>query len=264
MPTVGINGIELYYERRGAGPRLLFHNGSGAALETSRILVAPFAERFDVVVYDYRGIGRTSIPPGPSTMAEHATDARGLLDHLGWERCGMVGISFGGMVAQEVAVTWPARIERLALLCTSSGGAGGSSYPLQELEELPPDERAARGTQLLDTRFTEEWLRTHADARSLVDMMSARERVPKSDEVRRGEAQQMDARSHHDVYDRLAAITCPTLVGCGRFDGIAPLANAQAIASRISGARLRVYEGGHAFLAQDPGAFPEILDFLAA
>ena len=80
----------------------------------------------------------------------------------------------------------------------------------------------------------------------------------------RGEAEQLAARRHHDVSARLSAIRCPTLVACGRYDGIAPLANGEWIASRIAGAELRVYEGGHAFFIQDPQALPDIRAFVAA
>ena len=108
MPAVVANGIELYYERRGSGPRLLFFNGSGATLASSAPLIWSFADRFDVVAHDQRGLGRTAIPPGPYTMADYARDAAALLDHLGWAACRVIGVSFGGMVAQELAVTWPA------------------------------------------------------------------------------------------------------------------------------------------------------------
>ena len=121
----------------------MFLNGSGSTLETSALLIKPFTERFDVAAHDQRGLGRTSIPPGPYTMADYAADAAALLDHLGWDRCRVVGVSFGGMVAQELAVTAPDRVERLALCCTSPGGAGGASYPLHELRRSRPTERAA-------------------------------------------------------------------------------------------------------------------------
>jgi pimeloyl-ACP methyl ester carboxylesterase len=70
----------------------------------------------------------------------------------------LIGVSFGGMVAQEVAVTAPERIQRLVLMCTSSGGMGGSSYPLHELAQLEPEQQAALSAQVKDTRFTPEWL----------------------------------------------------------------------------------------------------------
>lgn len=263
MPTVAANGIEIYYERRGSGPPLLFLNGSGATLATTGPLLDPYAERFDVVAHDQRGLGRTSVPPGPYEMADYAADAAALLDHVGWDRCRVVGVSFGGMVAQELAVTWPERVERLALVCTSPGGAF-PSYPLHELEEQSPEGLAAIGATLLDTRFSAEWLATHDADRALAELVAQRRASPSTGEARRGEREQLGARSRHDVVDRLGRITCPTLVAAGRYDGIAPLANAEAIAARVPNASLRVYEGGHMFFVQDPTAMPEILAFLAS
>ncbi|MDP9336194.1 MAG: alpha/beta hydrolase [Actinomycetota bacterium] len=176
----------------------------------------------------------------------------------------MIGVSFGGMVAQELALTAPDRVERLALCCTSPGGAGGASYPLQEPAELPVDQRAEVGTRLFDTRFDADWLATHPADRGLADMMAARrsESAKTADQLR-GEAEQLQARAEHDVCDRLHVVACPTLVAGGYYDGIAPVANSKAIAARVPHAELRLYEGGHAFFAQDSRALPDILDFLA-
>lgn len=263
MPVAHVNGIDVYYERSGDGPPLLFFNGSGQSLATSGLLVQLFTGRFDVVAHDQRGLGRTSVPPGPFTMADYAQDAASLLDHVGWARCRVVGISFGGMVAQEFAVTWPERVERLALLCTSPGGEGGASYPLHELESMPPAERAEAALRVLDTRFDAEWLAAHPSDQALVDQMAQRNLVEKTDEQRRGEREQLLARAQHDVCDRLPRVACPTLVAAGRYDGIAPLANAEAITARVPNAELRVYDGGHAFFGQDRRALPDVLDFLA-
>jgi pimeloyl-ACP methyl ester carboxylesterase len=257
-----VNDVELYYERWGEGPRLLFLNGSGATIATTELLIKLFTGDFDTLVHDPRGLGASAVPTGPYEMADYAADALALLDHVGWDRARVVGVSFGGMVAQELAVTAPERVERLALLCTSPGGAGGASYPLQELATLPEAEARAKGTRLLDTRFTPEWLAEHDGDRGLAEMMAARRGGTKSDEQRRGEAEQLDARSRHDVCDRLGRITCPTLVAGGRYDGIAPPSNGEFIASRIPGAQLRFYDGGHAFFAQDRDAVPDVIAFL--
>ena len=262
VETATLNGIEIAHRRTGTGPRLLFLNGSGATLAGSALVLAPFEARFDVLAHDQRGLGATEVPAGPSTMADYAADALALLDHVGWETCRVVGISFGGMVAQELAVTAPERVERLALLCTSPGGPDRASYPLHELADADPAERARIGPLILDTRFTPEWLADHDGDRGLAEMMAARSAIERSDETRRGEAAQLEARRHHDVFARLGAISCPTLVAAGRYDGIAPVANSEAIADRIPGADLSVYEGGHAFFAQDPRALPQILDYL--
>ncbi len=263
MPIVTANGNDLYYERRGDGPRLLFVLGSSSTIEGSRLLLDLFVPHFDLLVHDHRGLGRSGPVYDSYEMASCAADALAVMEAVDWESSRVLGMSFGGMVAQELAVTRPDRVERLALLCTSAGGAGGSSYPLHELETLTPLERERVGRQLLDTRFDDEWLAAHPADRRLVEMLAAR-----ADDVepghRQGVVEQFRARSHHDVWDRLAAITCPTLVACGRYDGIAPLVNGRAIASRIGGSELRIYEGGHAFVAQDPKSLPEIIGFLSA
>jgi pimeloyl-ACP methyl ester carboxylesterase len=265
IPLVNANGIDIYYERSGTGPRLLFLNGSGSTLAQAALLIAPFAQRFDVVAHDQRGLGKTQIPPGPYSMADYAADALALMDAVEWDRARVVGVSFGGMVAQELAVTAPGRVERLALCCTSPGGVGGASYPLHELASLTVEERAERATRLLDTRFDPAWLEAHPADRGLAEMMAERRAGNgKSAEQLRGEAEQLGARAHHDVCDRLYRVSCPTLVAGGRYDGIAPPANSVAIAARVADADLRLYDGGHVFFAQDARALPEIIDFLAA
>lgn len=264
MPTATLNGIDVTFERAGGGPPVLFLNGSGSSLAETEPLRAPFAKRCELLAHDQRGLGLTSSSPGPWSMADYAADALALLDHVGWERCRVVGVSFGGMVAQELAVTSPERVERLALVCTSSGGAGGSSYPLDELADLPPDEQARLFPQLLDTRFTPEWLADHDDDRAVVEMRAEHAGRTRSAEVLRGEAAQLAARRGHDVWDRLPRITGATLVASGRYDGIAPPANGEAIAGAIPGAELRLYDGGHLFFVQDRRALPDVIEHMAA
>ena len=84
MPTAAVNNTELYYERWGGGPRLLFLNGSGSSIATSELLIKLFADDFDLLVHDQRGLGASAIPPGPYEMADYAADALALLDHEGW------------------------------------------------------------------------------------------------------------------------------------------------------------------------------------
>jgi len=263
MPVDRVNGAELYWEHRGGGPRLLFCNGSGTTLQVVRPLLDAFAGKFDLLAWDYRGLGRSVPLTGPHTVADLAADAAGLLEIAGWDTCRVLGVSFGGMVAQEFAVTNPARVERLALACTSAGGGGGSSYPLQELQGLPPEERAAAELKLADGRWDERWLAAHPADRALAERLTAA-RDQQDPAAAAGYQAQLEARAGHDVWDRLGAITCPALVGYGNYDGIAPAQNGTAIASRIRGAELRGYEGGHLFLFQDPAALPEFEAFLRA
>ncbi len=264
MPADQVNGVGLYWERTGSGPRLLYCNGSGTTLEAARPVLDVLAAEFDLLAWDYRGLGQSAPLTSPYTMADLAADAAGLLEVAGWATCRVLGVSFGGMVAQEFAVTYPERVERLALACTSAGGDGGSSYPLQKLLELPPEERAAVQLKLADSRWDQHWLDTHPADRALVERLAAGGQDRQDPAVAAAYQAQLEARAGHDVWDRLGAITCPTLVGYGRYDGIAPAQNSVAIASRIRGAELRGYEGGHGFAFQDPAAFPEFEAFLRA
>jgi pimeloyl-ACP methyl ester carboxylesterase len=262
MPVGRVNGVELYWERRGSGPRLLFCNGSGLTLHDVRPLLDPLAASFDLLAWDYRGLGRSAPVTGRYTMADVAADAAGLLEVTGWQSCRVVGASFGGMVAQEFAVTYPGQMERLALACTSAGGGGGSSYPLQKLLDLPPGQRAAAELTLVDSRWDQRWLAAHPGDRAIAERMTAAGQDQQDPAAAAAYAAQLRAREGHDVWDRLGAITCPVLVGYGNYDGIAPARNSERIASRIRGAELHGYEGGHGFLFQDPAALPAFIAFL--
>jgi len=264
MPVGRVNGVELHWERRGSGPRLLFCNGSGLTLQAIRPLLDPLTASFDLLAWDYRGFGGSAPVAQPYTMADVAADAGGLLEITGWQSCRVVGASFGGMVAQEFAVSYPRRVERLALACTSAGGEGGSSYPLERLLGLPPGQRVAAEQKLADSRWDQQWMETHPGDRAIAGGLTAAVQVQQDPAAEAAFAAQLQARGVHDVWDRLGAITCPALVGYGKYDGIAPAQNSASIASRIRGAELHGYEGGHGFLFQDPAALPAYIAFLRA
>lgn len=257
------DGCDFNFEIRGDGPRTLLFNGSGASIESSAPLVNALAKTMQVLVHDQRGLGETSVPDGPYSMAQYAADGRALLAHVGWESCNVVGISFGGMVAQEFAVTFPQVVEKLVLLCTSAGGAAGSSYPLHELGALSVEERTSRRLELTDSRFVDvAWLAEHPVESMIVAGMRETAEVQKTEERLRGERLQLEARVHHDVADRLGAVTAPTFVLAGRYDGIAPVANSEEIVARIPDASMQVYEGGHLFSGQDRNAILDIRRFI--
>ncbi len=265
MPTAHTVTIDLYYEQFGEGPPLLFISGTAGDLRVRPgVLDTPLARRFRVTAYDQRGLGRSAKPQGPYAMADYANDAVALLDHLGLSRVRVIGVSFGGMVAQELAIRAGSRIEKLVLCCTSAGGAGGASYPLQRLAELPEAERARVRMELGDTRRTPAWQAANPErVERILAQGRAAAAVGECDPGRdRGAALQLAARAAHDAFDRLPQIDVPTLLCAGRFDGIAPLANMQALARRIRQATLKVYDGGHLFLVQDRSAYTEISAWL--
>lgn len=258
------DGCDFRYEILGEGPRVLFFNGSGASITSSMPLVNALARTMQVLVHDQRGLGDTTVPEGPYSMAGYASDGRALLRHVGWDSCTVIGMSFGGMVAQEFAVAHPQAVEKLVLLCTSAGGDAGSSYPLHELAALPADEATEMRIRLTDSRFTDnEWLASHPVETVIVNGMRDSVAVEKTELQRKGERLQLQARISHDVADRLGAVTCPTFVLAGRYDGIAPVDNSREITRRIHGAVMDTYEGGHLFTAQDRRAMADIREFVA-
>ena len=108
MPTIKVGDIRIYYEIQGSGPRLLTITGTGRDLRTRpNVYDWSLAPRFELLGYDQRGLGQTDKPDIPYTMADYAADAAGLMDALGWESCNVLGFSFGGMVAQELALGFP-------------------------------------------------------------------------------------------------------------------------------------------------------------
>ena len=263
MPFASVRDIRMYFERGGnpdSGRRLLLVNGSGGDLRHKPgILEGALAGDFDLLAFDQRGLGQTDKPEGPYTMADYAADALALLDHQGWDRCRVYGLSFGGMVAQELAVTAPERVERLVLGCTSPGGAGGASYPLHELLDAPPEESAALHGRLLDTRgeAAGELMQQISKA------MAARDTVGTDDPERdAGYRRQLEARRGHDTYGRLHRLDMPVLIAAGRYDGIAFPENQEAMHAAIPSSRLEWFDGGHVFPLQDPRANDVVRDFL--
>ena len=264
MPFTQLRDLRFYYELRGDGARVLLLNGSGGDLRKKPGLMdSPLSERFGVLCHDQRGLGQTARPDVAYTMADYAEDAAALLDDQGWERCHVMGVSFGGMVAQELAIRFPERVDRLVLACTSSGGAGKPSYPLHELSELPPEERAIRSLELADTRMNAEWRAANPEKlEAVLGMLTAGD--PGAGEPGRevGARRQLEARKDHDTYDRLPTIPARTLCCGGHRDGIAPPENMEAIARQIPDSELAFFEGGHLFLMQDPKAWDRIVGFL--
>lgn len=263
MPFAKIGDIDLYYERSGQGPRLLFISGTGGDLRLKpNVFDGPLPKHFDTLAYDQRGLGRSSKPDRPYSMAEYAEDAARLVERIGWGSALVIGVSFGGMVAQELAINHPHMVEGLVLACTTPGGAGGSSYPFHTIEHLKGEERARHMIPISDRRHDAAWAAAHPEQYSKMVELAAADPYADEPGMAAGRHRQIEARARHDTWDRLDQIRCPTLVCAGRYDGIAPPEIVGAMANRIRGAELRLFEGGHLFMLQDREAFPAMIRFL--
>jgi 3-oxoadipate enol-lactonase len=265
MPFINVRDLNMYYEIRGKGPRLLVISGTGGDLRRlPNIFEMPIAKHFEILAYDQRGLGQTSRPDIPYTMVDYADDTNALLDAVRWDRSLVMGISFGGMVAQEFALRYPHRVERLVLACTSSGGTGGASYPLHELAGLPLEDYVRRILQLRDIRRHAIWREANpAQFQALFDETVAGLRVGADEPGRQmGARRQLEARARHDTYDRLPKLQMPVYICGGLYDAIAKPANLKAMQEQIPKSRLELFEGGHLFYVRDPRAFDRMTAFL--
>src|SRR3954453_22479361 len=137
MATLHTPAAELHYERGGSGEPLLMIQGmSGTHVSWGEPLLAPLRESFDVIAFDNRGIGLSAPIDGAFTIVEMAEDAAALMDELGIESAHVVGISMGGMIAQELALARPGRLRSLTLGCTYCGGPGSQLMPEENLQKL--------------------------------------------------------------------------------------------------------------------------------
>lgn len=263
MSFAKVGDLNVYFERAGAGAPLLFISGSGADLRIKpNQMDGPLPKHFDVLSYDQRGLGQTSKPDKPYTMADYADDAARLMDFVGWKSAKVIGVSFGGMVAQEFVLRHPAKVERLVLACTSPGGKGGASYPFHTIEHMGREERARHMIPISDTRRDQAWQK--ANPKQYEEFVAFAANDPYADEPGRamGYHRQLAARADLDTYDRLPEIDCPVLIAAGRYDGIALPATQERMAARIRGSKLQFFEGGHLFMIQDRAALPAMIAFL--
>ena len=145
MPFAVTDDLHIYYELStpddANAPRLLFIGGTGGDLRVKpNVMSGPLAKAFHLLAYDQRGLGQTFGHEGPFTMEQYADDAAAVMNHAGWDKAHVYGVSFGGMVAQNFVIRHPGLVDKLALACTSAGGAS-ASFPLHTIHDLEGRER---------------------------------------------------------------------------------------------------------------------------
>lgn len=243
----------LAYVRRGAGEPLLLVMGVGGHHGMwSEPFLAALAERFDVVAYDHRGIGSSARADADFSIEDLAVDALAVMDHVGWDSAHVMGISMGGVVAQEVALSAPDRVRTLTLGCTWPG-------PL-------PDEAPVWGEAVLDlaTAASSGDLLTAARLMFAANVSSEfAERAGAFEEFSRvaGSVKvpgpvilmQMRAATPYDGLARLGNLGIPTLVVHGTADRVIRPEGGIRLAELVPGARLELMDGaGHLFFWERP------------
>ncbi len=258
MPYTEAPGFRMYYETQGAGGPLLLINGLGSDSTEWVSQLPAFASRFLVVMFDNRGAGRSDTPPGPYSTARMADDAAALLAHMGKESAHVLGVSLGGMIAQEMALRHPDRVRKLVLACTTPGGGGSVRPPPEVLERFirsPGDDRREEIRRVLPFLYSERYLRDHPA--EIEEFIRRRIAIPGSVE---GHAAQLAAARGHSAWERMAAIRAPTLVIAGDGDRVVPTENSRRIAERIPGAMLAILpEGPHRLFAENARTFNRVV-----
>jgi pimeloyl-ACP methyl ester carboxylesterase len=247
VPTAKLDGLELHYEERGSGPPLLLVAGiPGVASDW-----APLAEQLSrsrrAIAHDNRGSGRSSVTPGPYSTRSLAADAVALLDHLGIERADVFGMSLGGMIAQELALGWPDRVDRLVLGCTHCG--------VRNAAPMPRETGRAFAMETGDWGERMRALAPFAFARGVDPVLLERFIEKKAGDLQdpEGYRAQIAAVLAHDTYDRLPDIVHPTVIITGDDDQVIPAASSDVLHERIADSLLYVVRGaGHLFFLERP------------
>lgn len=235
-------GVRIAYRRRGAGPPVLMLHGLGYPAAGWGPTAELLERRFELLLVDNRGIGASDVPPGPYAAADLAADGVAVLDDAGVHRAAVVGISLGGMAAQELAIGWPERVERLVLAATTPGGP--RSHPLPEATA-----RLLAGAPQRAVRDLVADALGPGTPDAVVDAVVAlRERTAQPIEAWRAQAA---ASSAFDAFDRLPEIAAPTLVVHGDADTVVDVRNAELLAERIPDARAVIIPGGGHLLPWD-------------
>jgi 3-oxoadipate enol-lactonase len=239
-PATGVvapRGVEIAWHEEGTGPALLMLHGVGSSMESFDAMAARLSSRFRVLRYDLRGHGASGKPPGPYSLADYVDDAVDLLDARGISGAHALGFSFGGLIAQALALAAPQRVHRLVLVSSVAGRTPQEQARMHQRAETL-DREGATGTveAALERWFTPAF----------------RERHPEVVEARRARALANDPRGYAAAYrvfatsdmdQELAGISAPTLVMTGEHDVGSTPRMARLIHERVAGSRLEILDG---------------------
>jgi pimeloyl-ACP methyl ester carboxylesterase len=262
MPIAKTEKLNIYYEIIGQGDPLVMIRGVGSNLDHWYEQVPVLSKKYQLLLFDNRGIARSSDPGGSFSTKEMAADTVALMEAVGIKKAHVLGYSMGGMIAQELALACPDKINGLILVATDCGislrikARPEYSRLFTEMIRLGTDEAKTAAAGCL---FTQKTFESRPDIIQRYAEVSLRFPAPQKTLER-----QWEAITRHDACGRLQNITAPTLVITGSEDVLIPSENSSVLAERIPDARVRFIDGGgHLFVVEQPQQFNEaILGFL--
>ena len=260
MPYAPAGDIDLFYEVSGRGEPLLLLPGFGSWAELwSQPFLTALASRCQLLLPDPRGTGRSPRGSEPLTMERLVADALAVLDHEGALSAHVLGVSLGGMVAQQLTAEHPARVRGLVLGCTTPGGPEETPPRRVVLEEV--QRHGPLGGNLASLLVSPGYLKRRTGLLSRLALRAGARPTPLAT-LR----DQFEAAAPFDFSGRLQEILTPTLVITGDQDVVIPPANARLLTRGIRGAHgVLVKDTGHCFYWEAPErAATAITDFLAS
>ena len=258
MEKIRFGDADICYQVIGSGEPLVMIMGLTANMDWwDPELLDELSSRYRLLLFDNRGAGRSAAPEGELSIEQFADDTAGLMEAVGFDHANVLGISMGGMIAQELVLNHPEKVDRLVLCATFCGGQETVYADREVLMKLvdrsgTPEQQVRKTVTLL---FPEHWLEEHEDY--FQDFFRRYSVAPVTEE---NAMRQFMATVKFSTYDRLPTVQKTTLITCGTEDVIIPAENSRILAERIPGARLVEFGGaGHGFINQRRQEFVELL-----
>lgn len=265
MSFANLKKLQIFYETRGAGEPIVLIPGFASGAWIWFRQVEDLSENFKVVIFDPRGVGNSILPDGKnpnSTIASFAADTIILLDHLKIEKAHVLGASFGGFVAQEFALNYPERLNKLILVCTSFGGANHVAPELEVLTAFASTDgmnTSERIRNFMTPAFTSDFRGEQAEIVEEVCRLREQNVVPENIYLA-----QLQSATKFDAEQRVGEIKAETLVITGDSDSVVPPQNSHNLAKAIPNAALEIIKNGsHLFFIEKADEFNrKVKDFL--
>ena len=264
MPKVKVNDIQMFYEVHGEGfPLIMIMGLTGNTNWWDPRWIETLSEKFKIIAFDNRGAGRTDISDREYSIKLFADDTAGLMDALGISRANVLGLSMGGMIAQELVLNYPEKVKKLVLCATHCGGAKSVQASEEVLGILTADKRGMSAEEVarmtIPLLFTEDFIKNTPGVEELVI-----EQITKNPISNEAFMRQMSAIMNFDAYDRLSQIKTPTLILRGKQDILVPPENGSILEKAIPGSRLVSFENSaHGLMEETEEVLDTILEFLA-
>jgi 3-oxoadipate enol-lactonase len=250
--------VTIAYDVRGRGAPLVLIQGVGIGRWGWEPVADRLARRFQVITIDNRGVGASDSPPGHFTTRSMAKDVLAVLDHAGVERASVLGTSLGGMIAQELALTQPERVDRLVLVATLPGGPRSRHMPLGTtylLASAPFLTGRAKLERFVNTTLGPTTLRRRPEIAER--LAAAKLAHPQSEPAWRA---QTAAGMLFNPLGQQRRVAQPTLVVQGTADQVVDPDNAAVLAGLLPNVRVELFDGaGHLLYWEQPRRFGRVV-----